>query len=212
MLAKQTASNVSGYSRLLFQHSIWILEAGCVVYSFAGVPNCIGPQVCSHAVFPSCAGVYQHCSCQLLQLPYFSFGVAVLVGRVDPGKQHALLVLSARLHPLVGFENAVIGVIVLDGNAMSFCECLKRFLALNRLFCRCCLLKIDKAKSTELIDKHSHIFVTLCCQEAGHLRDETGCRQHQLVHRYDMTRSLGCRTCLLTMSRGFSPPWASCCL
>jgi hypothetical protein len=38
--------------------------------------------------------------------------MAALVVRVDPDKRHALLVFSARLHPLMGFENAVVGVIV----------------------------------------------------------------------------------------------------
>jgi hypothetical protein len=76
------------------------------------IPNCVGSQVCRHAVFPSRAGVFKHCSCQLLQFPYLSLGMAALVVRVDPDKRHALLVFSARLHPLMGFENAVVGVIV----------------------------------------------------------------------------------------------------
>ena len=52
---------------------------------------------------------------------------------VDPSERHPLLVIPARLHPLMRFEYAIVGMIIRQSDIVLPCEWLEGFLAFNHL-------------------------------------------------------------------------------
>ena len=87
------------------------------------------------------------------------------------GKGHALTVDFARIHPLVGLEDAIVRMVVSDFDAMSAGVSFEYSFPFHR-FLRCRrLLKVDESQSAVLVNVDSRIAVPFGGQKSIHLGD-----------------------------------------
>ena len=81
--------------------------------------DCIGP-------LPAC--MYQHCLCMLLQLSDSLLGDSILEMGINSTKGKCLTFAGILFSPLVVGKPSIVGMIVLNDNAMQCCKPFKSLL------------------------------------------------------------------------------------
>jgi hypothetical protein len=113
------------------------------------------------------------------------------------------------IHPQVFAKAPVICVVMLDLDVQGASIALKRHLCIKCLLTSARLLQVNETQTTELVNKHGNIMISLPCGDAFNLTHHPRhCRLH-LVHGYDLTWCGGCGDLVFELSTWVLGSWTS---
>ena len=136
----------------------------CRVQYFIRHAYCIWPQICCDmGTIPFCAGMEEHCSCQILQVSNSFLCHTIRMMCMHTRKGDSLPFRLACLHPCIGSKNAIVGMIGFYCHAPGLGLCFECLLSFHCFVGICHLLKIHISQSGCVIHVDCSIFISTCC-------------------------------------------------
>ena len=110
-----------------------------VVQTIVGHADRVGPEIGSDGGRPAMRGMDEVAAAQVLKGANLALCASILMMGVDSRKSKRLVVCPTIFCPGLASKDAIVAMIVLDGDAMGFTVYLIGFLGFQTLFCGLCL-------------------------------------------------------------------------
>lgn len=120
------------------------------------------------------ASIDEHRACSVGQVLDAPFGDSILMVSVDTTERDRLIGTLNRIAKLGAGKNAIVTVVVFDGDMVSGCKTFEGFFCLDRLSSGGRLLGVDVVQTRGVVDKNSSNRMSAIGHFSGTLGNQSG--------------------------------------